>query len=91
MAIFTVVDVTVDTKIPPADEEVAAALAAVSMFLEAEMGEPVDMDMGDWQWKASRKLVTQGLVEMRSPVRPSWNHVERLRRSGHGIAGVVGL
>jgi hypothetical protein len=33
----------------------------------------------------------QGLRPMRPPVRPTWGHVERLRRAGHGIPGILGL
>lgn len=73
----------------PTEEEAAAILAAVAMY-SVEEEQPPQQD-GDWRWLASGILVNQGLPLMRSPLRPQWGNVERLRRAGHGGAGIVGL
>ncbi len=74
----------------PTEDEVAAALAAVSCYL-AEDSIVEDEAAYDWRWKASAALIIQGLPTTRSPQRPFWGNVERLRRAGRGETGIIGL
>ncbi len=74
----------------PSDDEAAAALAAIAAYLqdqESEQTEPVI----DWHWLASTRLIVQGLQPTRSPHRPTWGRIERLRRAGSGSSGITGL
>lgn len=74
----------------PTDEEAAAVLAAISWYL-AQQEEQSEKVPYDWHWSASAALIIQGLRPMRSPLRPAWNSVERLRRAGQGGTGITGL
>lgn len=73
------------------EEEAAAALAAVACLLEEEAaaaGAPRAARAIDWHDTA--KLVAQGLIPTRVPVRPRWSTIERLRRAGRGNTGIIG-
>jgi hypothetical protein len=76
----------------PTDDEVAAALAAVQIYLAAEYtaSEPASLPSRQ-QWTESAKLVVQGLRPARTATALRWNAVERLRRNRGGAYGVVGL
>lgn len=72
------------------DDELSAALAAIACCLNDDTAED-EAAAGDWQWRVTSAMITQGMVALRAPVKPSWGHIERLRRAGHGTAGIVGL
>jgi hypothetical protein len=73
----------------PTDDEAAAALAAIAWFMEeAEATEEQD---SAWQWIASRKLISEGLLASRVPVKPVWSQIERIRRAGRGGSGMTGF
>lgn len=74
----------------PTEDEVAAALAAVSCYV-AESEPLVAQPTEAWQWSAAATLAVQGVVATRMPLRPGWNTVERLRRAGRGMKGIIGL
>ncbi len=78
--------------IEPADDEVAAALAAVQLYLAVEYttSQPTDIPPRQ-QWRESARLVVQGLRPTRTATSLRWNAVERLRRNRGGDYGVVGL
>jgi hypothetical protein len=76
------------SKTPLNADEVAAALAAIACCMHAE---PQPEHAGDWQWRVTSALTTQGIVTVRAPIKPSWAHIERLRRAGHGVSGITGL
>jgi hypothetical protein len=72
------------------DEAGAAALAAVAYLLaEADAVEGPTLPVGSAGWRASAKLITQGLAPARVPLAPTWGRIERLRRAGRsgGIGG----
>ncbi len=69
-------------------DEVAAALAAIACCMHATP--PLEQD-DDWQWRITSALTTQGIVTVRAPIKPTWAHIERLRRAGHGVFGITGL
>jgi hypothetical protein len=74
---------------PPTEDEIAAALAAVQLFIE-DRSEDYGVDSVGWH-EASR-LATQGLRPFRLRLRPSWGNLERLRRQTSGeFLGVIGL
>jgi hypothetical protein len=72
------------TTIHPGDadpDEVAAALVAVALLLEAEQT-PDERPAMPWQWRASAALLGQRMTGARPAVRPHWGSVERMRRYG---------
>lgn len=74
----------------PSDDEAAAILAVIGAHL-ADQEAHAHAPQKDWHWAAAGALVVQGLRPTRPPIRPSWGHVERLRRAGPGNSGIVGL
>jgi hypothetical protein len=78
----------------PDDEEAAAALVAVSIYLAQEQAlaaQQLAAVQERWQWQASRVLLNQGIRPTRTAVRPKWNNVDRLRRGGNAMTGIVGM
>ena len=74
---------------PPTEDEIAAALAAVQLFIE-DRGE--DFGVEPVGWREAAWLATQGLRPFRLGLRPSWGNLERLRRqTPDGFSGVIGL
>lgn len=74
------------------DVEAIAAIAAVTLLLEAEAAatsaeQPLPPPAG---WSAASRLIVQGLAPTRVPAPPRWNTIERLRRAGRSRGGVVG-
>lgn len=82
--------VQITSNIQLTDDELSATLAAVACCLSDDVTAE-EAVAGDWQWRVTSALITQGIVEVRAPIKPSWGHIERLRRAGHGGAGIVGL
>jgi hypothetical protein len=78
----------------PDDDEAAAALAAVAYYLaeqEALAAQQLGTLNEDWRWKASQVLLNQRTMPARVPQRPRWDTIDRLRRSGYGMAGITGM
>jgi hypothetical protein len=78
----------------PDDEEAAAALVAVSIYLvqeQALLEQQLATVRERWQWQASRVLLNQGIRPTRTAVRPKWNNIDRLRRGGDAMTGIVGM
>lgn len=73
----------------PTDDEAAAALAAIAWFIEQEEAEAEQEST--WQWVASGKLISEGIVASRVPVKPVWGRIERIRRAGRGGSGMTGF
>jgi hypothetical protein len=72
------------------EDEVAAALAAVSLYLEAEQAGQ-QQPSAPWQWVATRTMMIQGVPVTRIAAPPGWSNIERLRRAGKGGTGITGL
>jgi len=73
----------------PTEEEVAAALAAVRLYLASPAVEAGEHRLG---WRDSARLASQHVRPGRVSVRPSWRTVERLRRQlATGFLGGAGL
>jgi len=74
---------------PPSDEEIAAALIAVSLVMREEADASRVEEDG---WRHSAKLSVQRLRPARTAVPPRWNTIERLRSAtAGGFFGVIGL
>lgn len=78
------------TKDNPTEDEVAAALAAVSAYMSVEQ-QPTEQKPEHWRWQASGILNSQKICIVRLPHPPVWNNVERLRRAGPGETGITGM
>jgi hypothetical protein len=77
---------------PVADAELAAAIVAVELYLAAEVQDRVlDEENPISGWRASAKLVAQGVEPTKLRTMPRWNRIERIRRNTHGFEGVIGL
>ncbi|MEI7769912.1 MAG: hypothetical protein WCI67_07990 [Chloroflexales bacterium] len=77
---------------PSADEAAAAVAAIVSLMAEA--ASPQDSDGTSEpvaSWHDATKLSTQGIVPSRTPAKPGWGRIERIRRAGKGGSGITGL
>jgi hypothetical protein len=72
-------------------EEVAAALAAVSMVLaEEEQAAAEVLAAPQSGWVEAARLTTQGLTPWRTPTATRWSTIERIRRAGRGSGGITG-
>ena len=63
----------------PTDDEIAAALAAIQLYLEAEQHEEVQPDAPVQRWRMASRLAAQGVMAGRGSA-PHWGNAERLRR-----------
>ena len=73
----------------PTEAEIAAALAAIQLIVQAPGAGPDTTRAG---WQDSAKLSIQHLRPVRIRLRPSWSTIERLRRGASGgFSGVAGL
>ena len=78
-----------------ADDEVAAVLAAVQAFLDAEQEagqQPAATQQASGTgWHHSAKLTVQGLQPTKTTRRPRWSTIERQRLVVSSFSGVIGL
>ncbi|NJN68151.1 MAG: hypothetical protein HC884_16270 [Chloroflexaceae bacterium] len=79
-----------DTGANPTEEEAAAALVAVALYLETEQ-KPGDGLPEPSHWCSSARLITQGFPIIRVPMHPRWGNIERLRRASRAGTGIIGL
>jgi hypothetical protein len=75
---------------PTADEAAAAVAAIVSLMTEGAES-PISTPDQETIWSGTAKLPAQGIVPSRTPARPGWGSIERLRRAGKGGSGITGL
>lgn len=78
----------------PDEEEAAAALVAAALYLADEqvaLALALEAQQESWRWQASKVLQNQGVAPLRTPARPTWSSIERLRRARAGVAGIVGM
>jgi hypothetical protein len=75
---------------PTADEVAAVIAALVGLLAEGARphGSPPEPPSS---WHDTAKLVAQGVVPSRTPARPSWGRIERIRRAGKGSSGITGM
>lgn len=72
-------------------DEVAALLSAITCCLATDEDVQIPAHVAEWEWHSSALLQAQRVVPDRIPLRPSWGNIERLRRSGRGGGGIVGM
>jgi hypothetical protein len=70
------------------DDAVAAALAAVQLYLAAE--EPSQGSPPRPQWQVAGVLAGQGLRPPRAPARPAWASADRAGSAERWSTGVLG-
>ncbi|MEI8307166.1 MAG: hypothetical protein WCF99_08875 [Chloroflexales bacterium] len=75
----------------PTADEVAAAIAAIVSMTPHDAAVHADTPEQDASWHDTAKLVAQGLVPGRTPTKPGWGRIERIRRAGKGGSGITGL
>lgn len=76
--------------IQPSEDEVAAALVAISCYLAAEE-QPTEQEPSEWRWRASGILSVQRMCFVRSSKPPKWGTIERIRRAERGGTGILGM
>jgi hypothetical protein len=74
----------------PSDDEVAAALAAVSCYLHSMATVPVSMP-SKRPWSAAAAVEAQGLAPDRNGQHRAWASVERAGRANRWSRGITGL
>lgn len=72
------------------EEDVAAAIAAVTCLLAEESQIAPDQPALASGWQSATRLISQGLRPARTAAPSRWGNIERLRRSGGGGGGIVG-
>jgi hypothetical protein len=75
----------------PTIDEVAAAIAAIMGLMPGGITEQAVADEPATSWHDTAKLVAQGIVPGRTPTKPGWGRIERLRRAGKSGSGITGL
>lgn len=75
---------------PSNEEEVAAAITAVTCLLAEESQGVPDQPAPASRWLSATRLISQGLRPTRTAAPSRWGTIERLIRSGRGGGGVVG-
>ena len=64
----------------PTDEEIAAALVAIQLYLDAEQPDVAQTAMPLERWRTAARLEAQG-VAPGAGAAPHWGNIERLRRA----------
>ena len=66
------------------EDEMVAAIAAIEMLLAEEASASVIDITNRTGWRDAARLATAHLAPSRTPIRPSWHTIERLRLRGYG-------
>lgn len=72
------------------DDLVAAALAAVCLYLEAEQADAREEAPSPSAWQTAALIAAQGGTPARSGIVPAWRSVDRVGRAAHWSAGILG-
>ncbi|MCS6939120.1 MAG: hypothetical protein RMJ55_01850 [Roseiflexaceae bacterium] len=72
------------------DDLVAAALAAIHLYLEAEQSEAVEMEPQRNAWQAAALVAAQGGVPARGDRAVTWRTVDRAGRAVRWSVGILG-
>ncbi|MEN9939163.1 MAG: hypothetical protein RLZZ387_5742 [Chloroflexota bacterium] len=78
----------INTPDPLDDDFVAAALAAVALFLEAEQG--AEEAAASPAWQVAGVVAAQGVAPARGAPRATWPTADRIARAGRWSAGLLG-
>lgn len=85
---------SIDGIYTPDEEAAAAILAAVAAYLadeEQALAAALAATQASWRWQASRVLIHQRIYPIRTPSRPTWSNIERMRLDRSGVAGILGM
>ena len=72
------------------DDLVAAALAAVCLYLEAEQAEAIEEAPSRSAWQAAALISAQGGTPTRSGITAAWRTADRIGRAARWSAGILG-
>ncbi len=72
------------------DDLIAAALAAVCLYLEAEQAEAIEEAPSRSAWQAAALIAAQGGTPTRSGIVAAWRTADRIGRAAHWSAGILG-
>lgn len=72
------------------DDLIAAALAAIHVYLEAEQSEAIDVAPPRSVWQAAALVAAQGGVPARGDRAVTWSTVDRAGRAVRWSAGILG-
>ncbi|MCS6839464.1 MAG: hypothetical protein NZ699_01515 [Roseiflexus sp.] len=73
------------------DELVAAALAAIHLYLEAEQSEMIEAAPRRTAWQAAALVAAQGGVPARGDSSVTWRTVDRAGRAARWSVGILGM
>ncbi|WP_448545289.1 hypothetical protein [Roseiflexus sp.] len=72
------------------DDLVAAAFAAVCLYLEAEQADAIEEAPSRSAWQAAALIAAQGGTPARSGIAAAWRTVDRVGRAARWSAGILG-
>ncbi len=72
------------------DDLIAAALAAVCLYLEAEQADAIEEAPSRSAWQAAALIAAQGGTPARSGMAAAWRTVDRVGRAARWSAGILG-
>ncbi len=72
------------------DDLIAAALAAICLYLEAEQSEAIEVAPPRRVWQAAALVAMQGGVPARGERTVTWSTVDRAGRAARWSAGILG-
>ena len=72
------------------DDLVAAALAAVCLYLEAEQVDAIEEAPSRSAWQTAALIAAQGGTPTRSGIAAAWRTADRIGRAAHWSAGILG-
>jgi hypothetical protein len=72
------------------DDLIAAALAAIHLYLEAEQSESIEAAPPRSAWQAAALVAAQGGMPARGDRAVTWRTVDRIGRAARWSAGILG-
>ncbi|ABU60316.1 hypothetical protein [Roseiflexus castenholzii] len=72
------------------DDLIAAALAAIHLYLEAEQSEALEMKPPRSAWQVAALVAAQGGVPARGDRAVTWRTVDRAGRAARWSVGILG-
>ncbi|MGQ9547175.1 MAG: hypothetical protein ACUVSY_02805 [Roseiflexus sp.] len=72
------------------DDLVAAAFAAVCLYLEVERGDAIEEAPSRSAWQAAALMAAQGGTPARGSMTAAWSTADRIGRAARWSAGILG-
>jgi hypothetical protein len=73
------------------DDLVAAAFAAVCLYLEAEQAKAIEEAPSRSAWQTAALIAAHGGTPARSGIAAAWGTADRIGRAAHWSAGILGM